>query len=273
MRYHGVLMLAIVLSPAASAGAATTLHFTFGLTRETDGCWQEGSRLKYRVAGRTYEVARAEVVRIEGECSAQLPPPGATPPPAPGASEPTDAMLAAGHVTLPAAASTPSTPPGFVGCRTRRLAVVRLRRVIDGDTIEVLMPGGAVETTRYIGINAPELYRPEGAEETGGRAAKALNEALLQGKRVELVFDAQQRDRYGRLLAYVYASGENLNAVLLERGYAVAAPFPPNGCFADRFRSLERQAQEGRRGLWGERGQEAAPIAARDPDVLAGPPR
>ena len=62
----------------------------------------------------------------------------------------------------------------------------------------------------------------EAAEAGGGRAAKALNERLVTGKRLELAFDVESRDRHGRLLAYVYADGEHVNAVLLEEGYAVA---------------------------------------------------
>jgi micrococcal nuclease len=144
-----------------------------------------------------------------------------------------------------------------------------LRQVIDGDTIEVRMPDGHAEVVRYIGMNTPEMHHPDKGEEPGGRAASALNETLLKGKRLELVFDVQDRDRHGRLLAYVYANGEHVNATLVERGYAAAATHPPNVCFLDRFRSLERQAREGHRGLWGEPGQETALVAAREASGLA----
>ena len=145
---------------------------------------------------------------------------------------------------------------------------VALHRVIDGDTIEVRMPDGHTEVVRYVGMNTPEVHHPEKGEEPGGRAAKTLNETLLKGKRLELVFDVQTRDRYGRLLAYVYANGEHVNAALVERGYAAAATYPPNVCFTERFRSLERHAREGRRGLWGEPGHEATLVAARELNVL-----
>jgi micrococcal nuclease len=264
MSYVGALIVATLLGLAAPAGAGVTLHFTFGLTRQADACWSEGDQLKYRLAGVTYEIARAEVWRIDGECgsapsvatNAVASSPGSPAPhPRP---EPTDAMLTAGHVTLAA----PSwSPPSRGGCRSRGLEGA-LRKVIDGDTIEVRLPDGHAEVVRYIGVNAPEVQHPDKGEEPGGRAAKTLNETLLRDKRLELVFDVQDRDRYGRLLAYVYASGDHVNATLVERGYAAAASQPPNVCFRDRFRSLERQAREGRRGLWGEPGHETALAAA-----------
>jgi endonuclease YncB( thermonuclease family) len=267
MSSYRALIVAIFLGLATPAWATVTLHFTFGLTREADACWGEGDHLKYRVGGQTYEIVKAEVARIEGECSAAAPlSAGAAATPAVSAAElgPTDAMLAAGRVTL----APPSwSPPFRGGCRTRGVDAT-LREVIDGDTITVRMPDGHTEVVRYIGMNAPELHHPASGEEPGGRAAKTLNKRLLNGKRLELAFDVQYRDRYGRLLAYVYASGEHVNATLLERGYAAAAIHPPNTCFVARFRSLERPAREGRHGLWGEPGHEATLVAARELNVL-----
>jgi endonuclease YncB( thermonuclease family) len=266
----GVLMVASVLGLAAAAEAGVTLHFTFGLSRQADACWRDGDELKYRVAGETYAVARADVGRIEGECSAAAPSAAAGTVPAavatagvPAEPRPTDAMLAAGRVTL----APPSWSPPSRACRGRGMEAT-LRKVIDGDTIEVRMPDGHFEVVRYIAMNAPEALHPEKGEEPGARAARALNETLLRDKRLELVFDVQDRDRYGRLLAYVFAGGEHVNATLVERGYAVAAGRFPNVCFLERFRSLERQARESRRGLWGDPGNETALIAAREVDFL-----
>jgi micrococcal nuclease len=276
LTYHGILVVAMMfLSVARPASAAPmTLHFTFGLTRQVDACWEEGDRLKYRVGGQSYEIAKTEVARIDGTCGSAPPVTAglrAPPSTSPALPLPTDAMLAAGRATLP----PPSwSPPSGGRCSTRGIDVA-LRRVVDGDTIEVRMPGGQIEAVRYIGMNTPEVHHPDKGEEPGGQVAKALNETLVTGKRLELVFDAQARDRYGRLLAYVYANGEHVNAALVERGYAAAATYPPNVCFADRFRSLERHARNGRRGLWGEPGPEATLVAAREvnvtPEVDDGP--
>ena len=267
MSSYRVLIVAIFLSLATPAWATVTLHFTFRLTREADACWGEGDHLKYRVGGQTYEIVKAEVGRIEGECSAAAPlsaDAAPTPPVSPAELGPTDAMLATGRVTL----APPSwSPPFRRGCRVRGVDAT-LHRVIDGDTIDVRMPDGHIEVVRYIGMNTPELHHPEKGEEPGSRAAKALNETLLKGKRLELVFDVQSRDRYGRLLAYVYANGEHVNAALVEQGYSAVAIHPPNTCFVDRFRSLEGQARESRRGLWGDPEHETTLVAARELNVL-----
>jgi micrococcal nuclease len=267
-----VLILAALLGMATAAGATVTLHFTFGVNRQVEECWEAGERVKYRVAGQTYEAARAELARIDGACG-PAPAPAtadaqAAAPAAPAEARPTDAMLAAGRVSVALSAWAPAYQGG---CRPRAVEVA-LRQVIDGDTIEVRMSGGHAETVRYVGVNAPEML-PETLEEPGGRAARALNETLLRGKRLELTFDVETRDRYGRLLAYVYADGENVNAALVERGYAAAAAHPPNVCFRDRFTSLERQARDARRGLWGGPDQGATLLSAREVNVLAVAPR
>jgi micrococcal nuclease len=274
------LIIVALLGLAAPAWATVTLHFAFGLTREAEVCWDAGDRVRYRVAGQTYETAKTDLARIDGECGTA---PEATAashhaapvtvraaaaaPSAPAGAGPTDAMLAAGRVSL---AESAWSPPLRGGCRPRGVEAA-LQTVIDGDTIEVRVPGGHVEVVRYIGVNAPELHSLDTAEEAGGRAAKAVNERLVGGKRLELAFDVESRDRHGRLVAYVYADGEHVNALLLEEGYAVAMPQPPNVCFRDRFQSLERHAKDGRRGLWAEPQRAAALHSARELNVLAAP--
>lgn len=74
----------------------------------------------------------------------------------------------------------------------------------------------------------------------------------MLGKRVELELDVEERDRYGRLLAYVRraSDGAFLNAQLVERGYAQVLTVPPNVRYADRFLALQRRARERGAGLW-----------------------
>jgi micrococcal nuclease len=275
-----LLILATLLGLATPAWASVTLHFTFGLIREADACWDAGDRVQYRVAGQTYETGRADLARIDGECGsatdatstvnaavAVTAGAAATALSFPDEPGPTDAMLAAGRVSLP---QPVWSPPLRGGCWPRGVEVA-LHLVIDGDTIEVRVPGGHTEVVRYIGVNTPELYSLEAADQAGGRAAKALNERLVKGKRLELAFDVESRDRHGRLLAYVYADGEHVNAILVEEGYAAAVAYPPNVCFRDRFQSLERHARDGRRGLWGEPGRAATLLSTREVNVLAAP--
>lgn len=116
-------------------------------------------------------------------------------------------------------------------------------RVDDGDTIDVRI-GTTRERVRYIGVNAPEIGQP------GALEATMANAALLGAGQVSLVFDVERRDRYGRLLAYVWAGRLMVNAELVRRGLAVAMPIPPNLRHRARFRRLEREAREAGRGLW-----------------------
>jgi micrococcal nuclease len=72
----------------------------------------------------------------------------------------------------------------------------------------------------------------------------------VEGKEVRLEFDAQWRDKYRRLLAYVYLGDTMLNAELVRQGYAQVATFPPNVKYQELFLKLQREAREDRRGLW-----------------------
>jgi micrococcal nuclease len=130
-----------------------------------------------------------------------------------------------------------------------RRVTATVTRVIDGDTVEATI-GGAVEDVRYIGVDTPESVAPDQPVECFGRQAAAFNRRLVAGETVRLVFDEERRDRYGRLLAYVYAGDEFVNAALLRRGYARTLTIAPNDRFAGLFARLERQAGGSGRGLW-----------------------
>ena len=122
-------------------------------------------------------------------------------------------------------------------------------RIVDGDTIHVDV-GGRVEKVRYIGVNTPEIHHPRTGEEPGGRAAADVNRQLVSGRRVRLELDAQVRDRYGRLLAYVWVADTMVNAELVRRGYAQVMTVPPNVRYQATFLAREREARQTGRGLW-----------------------
>ncbi len=129
--------------------------------------------------------------------------------------------------------------------------VVQVVRVTDGDTIQVCCIAGQREKVRYIGINTPETKHPSKGVEYFGKEASEANRKLVDGKSVSLEFDVQQRDRYKRLLAYVYLKdGTFVNAWLVERGYAQVMTVPPNVKYQELFLKLERQVREAKRGLW-----------------------
>jgi len=136
--------------------------------------------------------------------------------------------------------------PGAAGARVLEGAVVR---VVDGDTIHVRI-GTLVEKVRYIGVNTPELRHPTRGEEPGGRDAAELNRQLVAGKRVRLELDVQERDRYGRLLAYVWVGDLMVNAELVRRGYAQVMTVPPNVRYQELLLKLQRDARQTGRGLW-----------------------
>jgi micrococcal nuclease len=138
-------------------------------------------------------------------------------------------------------------------------------RVVDGDTIEVLLPPTALspaeataESVRLIGIDTPEITWPDeaDAEPTGECFAFVARDFLqdkLAGATVELVGDPRQpaRDSYDRRLSYVYQNGELINEILIKKGYARELSVGSGYEKVDDFQALEREAQENRRGRWG----------------------
>ncbi len=126
---------------------------------------------------------------------------------------------------------------------------VEVRRVYDGDTIEALVDGRA-ERVRYIGIDTPERDDPRQPVREMAGIATAANRRLVEGRRVRLEYDVERRDRYGRLLAYVWVGDTLVNEVLAREGYAAARSFPPNLRHQERLRDAERQARDAGRNLW-----------------------
>jgi micrococcal nuclease len=127
----------------------------------------------------------------------------------------------------------------------------RVVRVVDGDTIHVQVAGRR-EKVRYIGVDTPESVRPGTPVECFAKAASKLNASLVAGERVRLERDVSERDRYGRLLAYVHRVRDGLfvGAELVRRGYAHARRYPPDVRHAATFARLERVARQEGRGLW-----------------------
>jgi micrococcal nuclease len=128
---------------------------------------------------------------------------------------------------------------------------VEVGRVVDGDTIEVQV-GGEDEDVRYIGIDTPESVKPGAPVECFAHRAAAENERLVGGRRVRLERDAEARDRFGRLLAYVVreADGVDVNEALVRGGFAVPLTIPPNVRHAARLRAAAAAARREGLGLW-----------------------
>ena len=139
-------------------------------------------------------------------------------------------------------ATTDPLPPG----------AATVKAVVDGDTIVVAI-GYTEEHVRLIGIDTPETKDPRKAVQCFGVEASEHAKVLLpKGTIVRLERDAEPRDVFGRLLAYVYRQPDDLfvNAAIVRDGYAHVLSIAPNVAHADEFVALERQAREENRGLW-----------------------
>ena len=143
-------------------------------------------------------------------------------------------------------------PAPSIVSSTSSAGLVKVKRAIDGDTIE--LENG--QTVRYIGIDTPELHHPKQKLQCFGLEAKEKNKELVEGKFVRLEKDLSETDKYSRLLRYVFVSttaspsGEFVNEILVREGYAYAATFPPDVAFSVHFINLENLARANKRGLW-----------------------
>ena len=133
----------------------------------------------------------------------------------------------------------------FESCLAEKKAFVRY--VIDGDTI-VLRNGTKV---RYKGINTPEIPHKDSPGEPFGWKATKRNRKLVQNKYVTLVQDDEKRDRFGRLLAYVFLpDGRMVNEILVREGMAFMCLSKKGSLFSSRLLAAQRAAIDAERGIW-----------------------
>ncbi len=136
-------------------------------------------------------------------------------------------------------------------------------RVVDGDTLRV-RADAREERVRLVGVDAPErvpgprlqqqarqLALPPDVLRRWAGAAYAFARRHLGGRRVGLETDVQDRDEFGRLLAYVWVDRVLFNLEVVREGYAWSYPVPPNLRYAELLAACQREAQQARRGLWG----------------------
>lgn len=127
-------------------------------------------------------------------------------------------------------------------------APVQVLRVIDGDTIETEL--GRI---RYIGIDTPETVHPSKGFESFGDAAKQRNRELVEGQTIQLDYDTDLLDQYGRFLGYVYllnTSRTFVNLALVSEGFALSSVWPPNIEHAATFLEAQQQARASKAGIW-----------------------
>lgn len=129
---------------------------------------------------------------------------------------------------------------------------VILDKAIDGDTISVIYKGNK-ESVRFLLVDSPETSHPRLGEQPFGQEAKKYTRNLVENaNKLELEFDiGANRDKYDRLLAYVYVDGKMIQEELLKKGLArVAYIYPPNTRYVDQFNAIQKEAQQKGIGIW-----------------------
>lgn len=152
-----------------------------------------------------------------------------------------------------------------------KLIKAKVTKAVDGDTVHVRLKSGKEEKVRFIGVDTPESTMQV---EPYGKEAAAYTKSKLLNKDVWLELDVQERDKYDRLLAYVWLSpptkesdkeirAKMFNAVLLLEGYAQVMTVPPNVKYAEYFRKYQQEAREKSAGLWGLEVKEEKPASSQ----------
>jgi micrococcal nuclease len=182
------------------------------------------------------------------------------------------AVVSLGPAPAQTACAMPPRPEG--------LAAALVTRIVDGDTVQIAqhrLPAPAWEDRqarggrgrlRLLGVDTPEVFESDrldrDARESGrtreevqalGRLSSEYTRRHLDGKDVYIEFDVQERDRFGRLLAYVWLAdqegGTLFNLTIVRDGYAQVLTVPPNVKYADLLLACQREARRHNRGLWG----------------------
>ncbi|MBK6855184.1 MAG: thermonuclease family protein [Microthrixaceae bacterium] len=156
--------------------------------------------------------------------------------------------LLANSCTRPQPPSTAPLPDGGTGL------VAMVDRVTDGDTLTLSFSGAGVERVRLLGIDTPETVKPNSPVECFGPEASARTKHLLPpGTEVLVQRDTEARDRYGRLLVYLWrrADGLFINETLLADGYATILSITPNIAHRPDLARTEQSARRRQLGLWG----------------------
>ncbi|MCU1355545.1 MAG: nuclease (SNase domain protein) [Acidimicrobiales bacterium] len=164
---------------------------------------------------------------------------------------------AAACALLAVACTHPGPTTVAIPGSTARGVAMTVQHVVDGDTADLETPAGDVERVRLLGIDTPETVKPNTPVQCFGPEASARAKALLPaGTEVVVQRDAEARDRYGRLLAYVWRRRDGLfvNRSLVADGYARILSISPNTAHAPDLAAARAAAQAAGAGLWGRCG-------------------
>ena len=173
--------------------------------------------------------------------------------------------FAIGALLALAGCAGPTSPPDLGGGSPARTIAATVDKHVDGDTAWFTLEGSHREKVRFIGVDTPESTTQH---EPFGKEASAYTASVLTiGRAVWLELDVDERDRYGRLLAYVWlkepqtadeteARESMLNAMLVGQGYATVLTVPPNVAYVDLFVALQKEARDAAHGIWAPEGRD-----------------
>lgn len=137
----------------------------------------------------------------------------------------------------------------------KSLVNAQVVKVIDGDTIKVRY-NGQEETVRFLLVDTPETHHPKLGVQPYGPEASAYTHRLLDGQTVQLELAVNGgRDKYGRILAYIFHDGKSVEEALLSKGLArVAYVIPPNTKYINDYYTVEKKAKAKKIGIWSVQG-------------------
>lgn len=125
----------------------------------------------------------------------------------------------------------------------------KVLRVIDGDTI-IVDKDGEQTRVRLIGVDTPETVKPNTPVQPYGKAASNYTKQHLTNQNVRLEYDREEKDRYGRTLAYVWLGNEMYNEKIVKEGLARAKFYRPNDKYQIRIEQAQKEAQKQQKNIW-----------------------
>lgn len=134
---------------------------------------------------------------------------------------------------------------------TNNRLTLKVVKVIDGDTIKVDYKGKS-ESLRFLLIDTPEMHdeRFEGGSQPFAIDAKDRLEELLKDRKIDVEIGIQERDKYGRLLGYVFVNNINIQEILLKEGLARVAYVYNDKRYLDNYLELQSEAKKSKIGIW-----------------------
>ncbi|WP_260485075.1 thermonuclease family protein [Listeria booriae] len=134
---------------------------------------------------------------------------------------------------------------------------VTLDRVVDGDTLSIKFEGDSTsKKLRLLLVDTPESVKPGVAVQPYAKEASNYMKTLMQGAKLQLEYDeGGATDKYGRILAYLYADGKNVNEIMVRKGFArVAYIYKPNTRYVKQLQEAQSKAKQEKLNIWSKPG-------------------